>query len=86
MVARAVALWRQADKKPADRVAHLLGSLSSGIPDLALACVSEANDQRVTRDIPYATAHERQILDIYADIGMIVGGNFLRVMKAVLPA
>jgi len=24
-----------ADKKPADQVAHLLGSLSSGVPDLA---------------------------------------------------
>jgi hypothetical protein len=24
-----------ADRKPADRVAHLLGSLSSGVPDLA---------------------------------------------------
>ena len=33
---------------------------------LALACASEAHAQRVTRDIPYATAHERQILDVYA--------------------
>lgn len=32
---------------------------------LALACVSEAYAQRVTRDIPYATAHERQVLDVY---------------------
>ena len=33
---------------------------------VALACVSEANAQRVTRDIPYATAHERQTLDVHA--------------------
>jgi acetyl esterase/lipase len=33
---------------------------------VVLACVPEANAQRVTRDIPYATAHERQILDVYA--------------------
>jgi acetyl esterase/lipase len=33
---------------------------------VVLACVPAANAQRVTRDIPYATAHERQILDVYA--------------------
>jgi acetyl esterase/lipase len=33
---------------------------------VALACASEAAAQRMTRDIPYATAHERQILDVYA--------------------
>ena len=33
---------------------------------LALGCAAEASAQRVTRDIPYATAHERQLLDVYA--------------------
>ena len=33
---------------------------------LVLAHASEAKAQRVTRDIPYATAHERQLLDVYA--------------------
>ena len=32
----------------------------------AIACASKAHAQRVTRDIPYATAHERQVLDVYA--------------------
>src|SRR6185436_18662990 len=32
-------------------------------------CVSDAYAQRVTRDIPYATAHERQVLDVYAPEG-----------------
>ena len=36
---------------------------------IALACVFEASAQRVTRDIPYATAHERQVLDVYAPAG-----------------
>jgi len=36
---------------------------------LALACVSEAHAQPVTRDIPYAKAHERQVLDVYAPAG-----------------
>ena len=36
---------------------------------LALACVSEAHAQPVTRDIPYAKAHERQVLDVYAPTG-----------------
>ncbi len=31
---------------------------------VAIACVSDAYAQRVTRDIPYATAHERQVLDV----------------------
>ncbi|MGH9372846.1 MAG: hypothetical protein ACRD15_15080 [Vicinamibacterales bacterium] len=35
----------------------------------ALACVFEAYAQRVTRDIPYATARERQVLDVYAPPG-----------------
>lgn len=33
------------------------------------ACVPDAYAQRVTRDIPYATAHERQVLDVYAPEG-----------------
>src|SRR4029079_4849161 len=36
---------------------------------VAIACVSDAYAQRVTRDIPYATAHERQVLDVYAPEG-----------------
>src|SRR6186997_2698144 len=36
---------------------------------VAIACVSDAYAQRVTRDIPYATAHERQVLDVYAPDG-----------------
>jgi arylformamidase len=36
---------------------------------VAVASVSEAHAQRVTRDIPYATAHERQVLDVYAPAG-----------------
>jgi len=32
-------------------------------------CVSDGYAQRVTRDIPYATAHERQVLDVYAPEG-----------------
>jgi acetyl esterase/lipase len=35
----------------------------------AIACASDAYAQRVTRDIPYATAHERQVLDVYAPEG-----------------
>jgi arylformamidase len=34
-----------------------------------VACVSAAHAQSVTRDIPYATAHERQVLDVYAPAG-----------------
>jgi arylformamidase len=33
---------------------------------LALAWVHDAHAQRVTRDIPYGTAHERQVLDVHA--------------------
>jgi arylformamidase len=33
---------------------------------IAVACVSGADAQTVTRDVPYATAHERQVLDVYA--------------------
>jgi len=36
---------------------------------VALGCVSAAHAQSVTRDIPYATAHERQVLDVYAPAG-----------------
>ena len=36
---------------------------------VAVACVSEAQAQRVTRDIPYSTAHERQVLDLHAPAG-----------------
>jgi arylformamidase len=36
---------------------------------VATSCVSAAYAQRVTRDIPYATAHERQVLDVYAPDG-----------------
>jgi len=36
---------------------------------VAIACVSDAYAQPVTRDIPYATAHERQVLDVYAPSG-----------------
>ena len=36
---------------------------------LAVASVSEAHAQRVTRDIPYATAHQRQVLDVHAPEG-----------------
>ena len=41
----------------------------TGLILLAVACVSDAHAQRVTRDIPYATAHERQVLDVYAPAG-----------------
>lgn len=34
-----------------------------------LACASGAHTQRGTRDIPYATAHERQVLDVHAPAG-----------------
>ena len=33
------------------------------------ACVSAAYAQQVARDIPYAKAHERQVLDVYAPAG-----------------
>ena len=36
---------------------------------VAFAWVSEAHAQRVTRDIRYATAHERQVLDVHAPAG-----------------
>ena len=36
---------------------------------VALAGVAEARAERVSRDIPYATAHERQVLDVYAPDG-----------------
>jgi arylformamidase len=36
---------------------------------VTVACVSDAHAQRMTRDIPYATAHERQVLDVHAPAG-----------------
>jgi arylformamidase len=36
---------------------------------VAAASVSEARAQVVTRDLPYATVHERQVLDVYAPAG-----------------
>src|SRR6187549_1891900 len=36
---------------------------------VAFASISEAQAQRVTRDIPYATAHQRQVLDVHAPAG-----------------
>jgi acetyl esterase/lipase len=36
---------------------------------VAVGCVSEARAQGVPRTIPYATAHERQVLDVYAPAG-----------------
>ena len=36
---------------------------------LAAASLSEAHAQRVTRDVPYGTAHERQVLDVFAPEG-----------------
>jgi acetyl esterase/lipase len=36
---------------------------------VAISSVAGAHAQQVTRDIPYATAHERQVLDVYAPAG-----------------
>ena len=36
---------------------------------LAVACASEAGAQQVTRDIRYADAHQRQVLDVYSPAG-----------------
>ena len=36
---------------------------------LSVACASEALARQVTRDIKYATAHERQVLDVYSPAG-----------------
>jgi arylformamidase len=36
---------------------------------LIVAGVPDAHAQRVTRDIPYATAHQRQVLDVHAPEG-----------------
>ena len=36
---------------------------------VTVASVAAAHAQRVTRDIPYATAHERQVLDVHAPAG-----------------
>jgi acetyl esterase/lipase len=43
--------------------------LFTGFLLVAVVCVSNAQAQRVTRDIPYAAAHERQVLDVYAPDG-----------------
>ena len=34
-----------------------------------IACAASADAQPVARDVPYATAHERQVLDVYAPAG-----------------
>ena len=36
---------------------------------VTVGCASEAQAQTVTRDIPYAKAHERQVLDVHAPAG-----------------
>ena len=36
---------------------------------VALACVSDARAQRVTQNVRYGTAHERQVLDVHAPDG-----------------
>ena len=36
---------------------------------VALASARDAHAQQVTRDVPYATAHERQVLDVYTPAG-----------------
>ncbi len=36
---------------------------------IALLSISRATAQQVTRDVPYATAHPRQVLDVYAPPG-----------------
>lgn len=41
----------------------------AGLALATVACVSGAHAQQVTRDVPYATAHERQVLDVYAPNG-----------------
>jgi arylformamidase len=43
---------------------HVMGLLL-----LAVGCAAEAHAQRVTRDVPYDTAHERQVLDVHAPDG-----------------
>jgi acetyl esterase/lipase len=44
-------------------------SLGLLIGAAVIASISNAYAQRVTRGIPYATAHERQVLDVYAPEG-----------------
>ncbi len=34
-----------------------------------VVCIPDAQAQRVTREIPYAVAHDRQVLDVYAPDG-----------------
>ena len=36
---------------------------------ISVACVSNAHAQGAARDVPYATAHERQVLDVYGPPG-----------------
>ena len=36
---------------------------------VAVASVAEATARQVTRDVPYATAHPRQVLDVHAPTG-----------------
>ena len=43
--------------------------LSTCLLLVSVGCVSEAQAQTVTRDIPYAKAHERQVLDVHAPAG-----------------
>jgi arylformamidase len=41
----------------------------TGLLVAIVLCLSDVYAQRVTRDIPYATVHERQVLDVYAPEG-----------------
>lgn len=41
----------------------------TGLLFVTAACVSAAHAQPLTRDIPYAAAHERQVLDVHAPAG-----------------
>ena len=47
----------------------LLHCTITGLLLVTVACVSAAHAQGVTRDIPYDSAHERQVLDVYARPG-----------------
>lgn len=49
---------------PARAVRQVIGPVL-----VAVACLSEAHGQTMTRDIAYSTAHERQVLDVYAPAG-----------------
>ena len=41
----------------------------AGLVLVILACGVNTHAQQVTRDVPYAAAHERQVLDVYAPAG-----------------